>query len=222
MTTKKQTEYYYEHDEESFELPFDPEGDPDEIYISANGLKAVLAFLVRDEFPADPFEEFDEGDFYQFGRDYKHYTPRPDIEEFKSIVRANPGRVVTVDSCGDGYRAGHLVTPQMCRGDRRTGENSEAEKLLDDSDGYYIAPEDATNPEQYAKGSIEQYSAWCEGDVYGIAIWEYTRSSISKPWEDTDRGNECWGYYGYKYALETLREEFKSYFDLNSKEAKSE
>ena len=218
MSIKKYSTYTYEHDGETFPLPFDPEGGPEKVYVAENGLKAILAFLVRDDSPADPFEEFDEGDFYQFNNRYKHYTPRPDIEEFKRIVRDNPGRVVTVDSYGDGYRAGELVTSKMSRGDKRTGENSKAEKLLDYSDGYYISPEDATDYYQYAKGSIETYSSWCEGDVYGVIIWEYKRDSIAKSWEDPDR-NECWGYYGYAYAGQVLAEEFKNYFDINSKEA---
>ena len=195
MGLKQHTEYYYEHGEHTFPLPFDTENEPEHIHVSDDGLEAVLGFLVRDDSPADPFEEFDEGDFYQFDRMYKHDAPRPDIEEFKRIVRANPGRVVTVDRCGDGYRAGELVTVGMCPG----AENSEAERLLGDADGYYIAPEDVTDAARYAKGAIEQYSAWAEGDVWGVVVWEYSRESIEDPWGDPER-NECWGFYGYEYA----------------------
>lgn len=208
MRLRKHIDYTLEIDDEVFPLPFDTEGGPEHIYIAANGLKAVLAFLVRDDSPADPFEEFDEGEFYQFDRSYKHDTSRPDIEEFKCIIRENPGRVVTVDRRGAGYCAGVLLTPKDCRGDKRTGENSRAEKALDDADGYYIVPEDATDPLQYAEGSIETYSQWCEGDVYGVVVWTYTRDSIADSWEDPER-YECWGYYGYDgYTAEELESIF--------------
>lgn len=209
---KHVTKHYLEMDDNKFPLPFDPGGEPAHFYLSANGLKAIVGFLVQDDSPADPFEEFEEGDFYQFDHRYKHDTPRPDIEDFKRIVRANPGRVVTVDRCGDGYRAGELVTPADCRG----RENSRAERLLDDADGYYIVPEDVTDAARYAKGAIEQYSAWCEGDVYGVIVWEYTRESIDDAWEDPGRDMEVWGFYGYRYASEELRGEFGNCFDVNT------
>lgn len=208
MRLRKHIDYSLEIGDESFPLPFDPEGDPEHVYISANGLKAVLAFLVSDDSPADPFEEFDEGEFYQFNRSYKHDATRPDIEEFKRIIRANPGRVVTVGSCGDGYSAGELLTPKDCRGDKRTGENSRAEQLLDDADGYYIAPEDAADPLKYAEGSIETYNQWCNGEVYGVCVWTYTRDSIADNWEDPER-DECWGFYGYDgYTADELESLF--------------
>jgi hypothetical protein len=208
MSINKYCTYTYDLDGETLPLPFNPDGDPEHEYLSANGLHAVLAFLVRDDCPRDPFDDFDEGEFYQFDRSYKHNAPRPDVEEFKRIVRRHPGQVVTVDRCGDGYRAGELVTLKDCRGDKRTGENSRAEQLLDDADGYYIVPEDATNPFEYAQGSIKTYSQWCSGDVYGVIVWEYTRESIADRWEDPDR-EECWGYYGYDgYTAEELKAQF--------------
>lgn len=203
---RKYTTYTMEIDDETYPLPFNPDSEPVHVYQAANGLKTVVAFLMHDDSPADPFEEFDEGEFYQFNRNHKHYTQRPDIEEFKRIVRANKGRVVTVDSCGEGYRAGELVTPAQCRDKNGT---CEAEDILDRADGYYIAPEDAADPLKYAKGAIKTYSAWCEGDVYGVCVWTYTRASIKDEWEEPKR-DECWGFYGYEYASEELLSEFKS------------
>lgn len=205
MNIRHHTAYtldYYERDHDTdhmFPLPFDPEGDPQHIYIAPNGLKAVLAFLVRDDSPADPFEEHDEGEFYQFNSCMIHDTSRPEIDDFKRIVRANPGRVVTVASCSDGYRAGTLITPAMCRNiNSKSGRpvTSPAERELDSADGYYIVPEDATDPLQYATGSIEIYSQWCQGDVYGVVVWTYTRESIADDWTDDPERNECWRYYG--------------------------
>lgn len=204
--TRKHTTYTMEIDDEIFPLPFNPESEPEHVYQAANGLKTVAAFLVHDDSPADPFEEYDEGEFCQFNSRRKHYDPRPTIEDFKRIVRANKGRVVTVDSCGEGYRAGKLVTPAQCRNKNGT---CEAEQILDDADGYYIAPEDATDLLDYATRAIKTYSEWCEGEVYGVCVWTYTRASISENWGGPEQ-NECWGFYGYEYASEELLSEFKS------------
>ena len=210
MRLRKHVNYTLDIDDEIFPVPFDPVSDPEHTYIAANGLKAVLAFLVQDFDPLDPLDEFDEGEFYQFDRGLKHGASRPDIEDFKRLIRGNTGRVFTVDSCGDGYRAGELLTPKDCRGDERTGENSRAEKELDDADGYYIVPEDATDPLQYARGSIETYSQWCSGRVYGAVVWTYTRDSIADNWEDPER-DECWGFYGRDgYTAEELERIFIS------------
>lgn len=203
---RKHTTYTMEISEETYPLPFNPDSEPEHVYQAANGLKTVVAFLVHDDCPEDPFEMFDEGEFYQFNRNRKHYTQRPNIEAFKRIVRANPGRVVTVDSCYERYRASELVTPAQCRNKNGT---CEAEGILDRANGYYIAPEDAADPLEYAKGAIKTYSDWCEGEVYGVCVWTYTRTSISEDWEEPER-EECWGFYGCEYASEELLNEFKA------------
>lgn len=204
---RKHTTFTLEHDGETYPLPFNPDSEPKHIYQAANGLRTVAAFLVHDDNPADPFKEFAEGEFFQFNRVYRHYTPRPDVEGFKRVVRANPGRVVTVVYRGDGYRVGELVTPAQCRDKNRA---CEAEDILARASGYYIAPDDATSQIEYATRSIRMYSDWGNGDVYRICIWTYTRASISEDWGDPEYCNECWGFYGHEYASEELLSEFRS------------
>lgn len=219
MGLKHYTSHFFEHyerehdTEHSFPLPFDPQGDPEHIYISANGLRAVLAFLVPDDSPEDPFS-WDEGEFYQFDCSYKHHTPRPDIEDFKRIIRENPGRVVTVCSCGDGFKVDAGPFTVADTRNRRTQPQcprwtSPAEEALDDAAGYYIAPADATDSAEYAAGALRTYSQWCNGEVYGICVWIYERASIADDWELTDRDAECWGYYGRDgYTAEELLSQF--------------
>jgi hypothetical protein len=210
MSIHHHTTYSYELQGEILPLPFNTNSDPEREYLSENGLHAVLAFLVQDECPNDPFTEYDEGEFYQFNNRYDHHTSSPDLEEWKRIIRANPGRVISVQGSSPDYRAGELVTPAMCR--NRTAHNndtSDADYILDRMSGYYIAPADGTNPLQYATGSIENYSQWCSGEVYGVVVWEYTRDSIADSWQDPDRDQECWGYYGGDgYTADELRSQF--------------
>lgn len=228
MPIKKHTTYTWEApDGEVFPIPFEFSCNESVMYkISDDGLSAIIGVLDQDQDAQDPFETFDEGEFYQFDRGYKHYCSRPDIEDFKRIVRANPGRVVTHSGTGNNHGPGtarcypeSVITPQMCRGNKRTGENSLAEQLLDNCDGYYIVPEDVTNVLDYAEGALETYTQWCNGEVYGVCIWAYRRDFAEydldgqgapgefTEWEEVDR-NECWGHYGYDYAETTLKEEF--------------
>lgn len=197
MKIKHRTLHTLEYDtEHTFPLPFDPQTDPEHVYIAANGLRAVLAFLVPDDSPLDPFDDFEEGEFFQFNRQQAHYKPRPELENFKRIVRANPGRVFPVYQYGDEYRADSTPFNSQCDG-------------LDYADGYYIVPDDATNPARYAAGSMKTYSQWCNGNVWGVCVWTYSRKSYADPWGEPER-EECWNYYGRNgYTAEEL----KSIFD---------
>lgn len=227
MGIKKHTTYTWESpDGEILPIPFEFSQDGSELFrMSDDGLSCILGVLDQDQDPEDPFDG-DEGEFYQFNRHYYHCTAHPDIEDWKRIVRANPGRVFTHDGTGDCHgpgttycRVDSIVMPRDCRGDKRTGENSRAEELLDEAGGYYIVPEDATDPRSYADSALETYSQWCNGDVYGVCIWSYTRDFAEydldgngvpgefTDWEEPER-EECWGFFGYDYAEKELQEQF--------------
>lgn len=91
-------------------------------------------------------------------------------------------------------------------------ESSIAATCLEEIDGYYICPEDATNPTDYAKSAIEQYTQFCQGEVYGVCVWTYTRSTTDAAWElDEDDRDECWGFYGDEYAAQSLKEAFDNH-----------
>lgn len=198
---RRHTTYTCELDNHVFPLPFDPEGEPEWYQVSADGTRAALAFLVRDDDARDPF---DEGDFYQFDHSRSHCCSRPDPADFKRIIRANPGRVVTVCTKGGGFAvdAGPFTVTDT------KGTPSTACNALDDAAGYYIAPDDVTDAASYAASALSQYTAWCKGDVYGVIVWTYTRTSPGELWGEPDRDQEVWGYYGYDYAREELRDAF--------------
>lgn len=206
MTIKTRTTYTAEIDNQVFPIPFPFEEGTEQLKIEGN--KATLGVLVRDEDPGDPFVEWEEGEFYQFDPHYIHNVERPDLEGFKRIVRAHPGRVVLVYSRGDGYFA-DKVALDVChtKNVRVIHQCKECYvEEIENADGYYIAPDDVTDAARYAKGSIAEYSAFCTSDVWGVCIWHYVREG--EEWElQEDERDECWGYYGWKYALETLKEE---------------
>lgn len=206
MSVKTYETYTYETAENTFPLPFNPEGDPQHVFESENGLRVVLAFLVPDCDGQDPFDSWDgQGEFYQFDRSYKHDTPQPDADEFKRIIRANPGRVFTVCTCGDGYQIDE--GPFTIKDTK--GKDCKAEEV-ENAAGYYIADEQATGDTRAdADSCLKTYSQWCEGEVYGICVWSYERKSIADEWDEPER-DECWGCYGHDgYTAEELESQFK-------------
>lgn len=186
---RKETRYYHElEDGREVELPFDIEGaDITEVQTAD---KILIGCIVRDLDPGDPLEEFDDGTLVQFDRHRKHDGMLPELGDFRDLIRENKGRVFYVDNMRDGYAIGHRATI------KNSGD-------IEDADGYYIAPADLKPGKQaanYAKGAMEQYTAWCEGDVWGVCVWEYDKATL----ELGDR-DECWEYYGSDYAEQELK-----------------
>ena len=192
---RTETRYYHElEDGREVEIPFNIEcADIKEVQTPD---KITLGCIVRDLGSSDPLEEFDEGTLVQFNRSYKHNGPRPDVEDFQDIIRENKGRVFYVHNMRDGYSISHLATIK----------NSED---IEGAAGYYIAPEDLKPGKQalrYADGAMEQYSAWCAGDVWGVCVWEYDKATL-----ELGERDECWGYYGSDYAEQELEGMLKTY-----------
>ena len=154
MSIKARTTYTAELDGYEFPIPFPFLEDSEILRISDDGRTAHLGVLVQDEDCPDPLEEYDEGTLVQFNRSYIHYEPRPDLDDFKRLVRANPGRVVLIGHYGDAYKAeGAPLAVADTKG-------NQLESALDGASGYYIAPVDVTCPASYAAGMMEEYSAW--------------------------------------------------------------
>ena len=74
------------------------------------------------------------------------------------------------------------------------------------------APQDSLLPElavQYAKGVLEEYSNWCNGNVYGCVVELFEQNNGY--WAgaaDPDLEHSCWGFIGDDYAKSALKEEF--------------
>lgn len=58
-----------------------------------------------------------------------------------------------------------------------------------------------TNMEEAARGFLETYTAWCNGEVYGV-IRETFDADLNQLTDDS-----CWGYIGHQYAQEVMKEE---------------
>lgn len=198
MSIKSNTSYYESEDGDIFETPFKFEEGSETLVVK--GDVAWLAVLTQDTDCGDPLEEFEEGEFYQFNNSLIHSSPRPEVADFKRIVRANPGRVSLVydQSCGR-YSAGDTLHIHHTK-----GEDCAAAEI-ENADGYYICPDNVTDPKSYADGVMATYSAWCNGDVYGVAVWQYSRHGDEWEFMDGSRDSECWGFYSSEYAEQELK-----------------
>ena len=187
MAMKRHVSYTYEADGQSFPIPFEFEESSAILRLSPDGQHAMLGVLVWDEDASDPMEASEEGLLYD--------CDRPDLGEFKRLIRENPGRIVPVDVYGDGiYKAERGVLDVA----DTKGEDCLAGRILEEMDGFYIAPDDVTDPLAYARGVLETYSAWCRSEVYGVCVWKYRKDGTE--WTLTDGEHEDWGYYGREAA----------------------
>jgi len=202
MSIKAHTSYTTEIDGHEFPIPFPYLEDSEILQVSADGQTARLGVLVHDDDCEGPLEEHDEGTLVQFNRSYSHYEPRPDLDDFKRLVRANPGRVVLIGHYGDTYKVeGAPLTAADTKG-------NQLESALCGASGYYIVPEDVTDPASYAKITLRTYSDWCNGECYGVCVWTYTRTENG--WDlDEDSREECWGFIGHEHAQEELTNQMK-------------
>ena len=218
--TERTATTYFEKDGHTFELPFTGDFYRERLHVTDDGLTAVLGMLCQDEDAEDPFDG-DDGDFYQFDGGCIHHTTRPGIDAFKRLIRENPGRVFTHNGTGNWHGPGTtrcLVTAgPFTVADTKNPKNrkianqySTAENALYDASGYYIIPEDATDPLKHAQGALDTYSAWCNGEVYGVVVWVYTRENDDADWGEPDRDSECWGYIGSDYAEQELEDQFNA------------
>lgn len=229
--TRTHSTYTLEIDDHTFPIPFNDEyGTIDqtaELHVSTDGKRAIIAVLCSDDIGTDNFEVAEQGTFVHFCRSYRDNSERPDIEHFKRIIRDNPGRVVCHDGIEDCHGPGTVYTRATSHpltvADTK-GDPCPAEQHLDNCYGYYIVPEDAADPAEYAASMFRVYSAWANGEVYGVIVWQFTREPASygldgqpdsdeftdwelDAWTGDDPRNECWGYIGSEYAKQQLADE---------------
>jgi hypothetical protein len=60
---------------------------------------------------------------------------------------------------------------------------------------------------ELARDTCAEYSAWVNGEVYGVVKETYTREGPDAPWVSDEDHDSCWGYIGYSYAKGELKSE---------------
>jgi len=206
MRQRASTEYSMVLDSgEALELPFEIDEDTARWTESKDGLTGYLGAMAHDDSPEDPLDTGCEGELVMFDTNVIHSAPRPELADFKRLIRENPGRIVTVGLFEHGdriykYAAGPFTV--IDTKNDKTARTSTAERALNHADGYYIAPDDVIDPAKYAAAVLDNYTNWANGEVFGAFCWRYTRPTTDDEWtfDECSRDSECWGYIGSEYA----------------------
>jgi len=61
----------------------------------------------------------------------------------------------------------------------------------------------AAEAKKYCKGILEEYNAWCNGEVFGVVVYVIDRETGKRI---KDQDDECWGHIGREYAETTLED----------------
>lgn len=203
MSVKTRTTYFIQHEEQEFETSFQPVDGSEKVTIK--GDKAVVSYLSQDEAYGWYFDENDQGRFINF--DPRCMGERLSEDEIKEIIKENKGRVFTINK----YEHG------LCRyyrdGDAQTSSRI-PDQQWDVSHGcaLYVAPDDCPDPAKYCDSVMEEFTNWCNGEIYGICHDVYRK--IGDAWKKQDEDcDACWGFIGCEYAEGELDGEHEGRID---------
>jgi hypothetical protein len=91
------------------------------------------------------------------------------------------------------------------------GESSQVDRRWDVAGGVAVltVPDDVTDPEAFARSVLEEYTDWCNGDVYGVCEQTYAMDQQDPTkqvdWVSIDE-ETCWGFIGQSYTESVLKE----------------
>lgn len=169
----------------SIDLPFEADEMVDP-FLSDDG--NTFRYAVSDECGHE--YEFPEGvEFAQGNPGAIHYTS--DVEGWLEGVNDDSGLTVFAV---DVYQHGNIMfslsgTGPQCQFDTARG-------------GACIAiPNDFTDSESAASSILAEYTAWCNGDVYGLV--EMKRDPATGQWAE---GDSVWGFYGWEHMETVVKE----------------
>lgn len=202
MPVRTETTYYIEHEGQEFETQFKPIDYSESWKITVAGNRALVSYLSQDD-DANGwyFDENDQGRFISF--DPRCMGERLGKEEARELMAEHAGRAFVIHKYEHGlccyYRPGSKV------------EAGIPDKRWDVSHGaaLFIVPDDVPEPEKYCDSVMEEFTNWCNGEIYGICHATYNKcSKDGEEWEWVeDQTDECWGYIGSEYADKELDEQ---------------
>jgi hypothetical protein len=184
-----------------------------------NNTHILFVRIEHDDSPSNPLDEDGtaNGKIYSLGRNQVSYDP----DAVRDAVKNNPDHVKLSYSEHGLCRwsvYGGFVLGQEFDFDRVdfAGVWVPDEGALSNIDFKGTDPEPAARRERilkYAEGVCEQYTQWCNGEVYGYIVSAYAlqRDPGGDPIEErsyyrkhatAEADDSCWGFYGWDYALE--------------------
>lgn len=179
---------------EVLELPYAPDAGSDFV-IRQSGELLELGYLLVDD---DALE-------YEFPFGFVFCHSLPNFAGYDSHVGrlyreaegADPGRTFLIER----YDHSRVVWALV-------GESSAVDRAWDVSHacGFIRVPADVSEESapQFARDVLSEYTAWCNGDVYGTVVCRYRLFGDEWVREDHDA---CWGRIGLDWAVRALEED---------------
>ncbi len=151
----------------------------------------TVAWLVHDESCdiEDPLD--DEGITWDSFRRGDPDRFDGDIDAVNQHLKDNEGRAFLVECYQHGLVSYSLVDEGRFYPDRQWDVGVA---------GIITLSEDFTDPRAAAVAIMESYTAWCNGDVYGVC-----ERTIAADGTVAESGEECWGFIGHDYAVTEVR-----------------
>lgn len=175
-------------DDVEIDLPFEADEMVDP-FLSEDG--NTFRYGVRDDSPHE--YELPEGvEFVQGNPRNVNYVG--DVETWLEGMNDNPNVVVFPV---DVYEHGDILYSLSGSGPQCQFDTARGGACIAVPTG----PEGFTNPQDAAAAILNEYTAWCNGDVYGIV--EMNRDPETNTWTE---GDTCWGFYGWEYAETVCKE----------------
>ncbi len=184
---------YVEKDGNEFETRLEPIDRSELVTIFEN--RAIVSYLSHDEITSEwYFDDNECGRFITF--DNRRKGEHISKEEAKDLINNNP-RAFLIDYFEHG----------LCRYSRAGASPADRWDTSRNA-ALFVVPDDASDPEKYCDSVMEEFTNWCNGNIYGICHAQYVKKGDE--WENVGDDDECWGYIGLEYAEKTLKEEHES------------
>lgn len=177
MTIHADTTITYTDEDTGITVPLPVSPVDGEVYVIDNGQR--VTFLTHDEYPME--YDFPEGVVFR-----QTFRGEDDFSDWMETMESDGCKTFTVGR----YEHG-LVS--FCV----HGERTYPDMAWDYGFGGVIAiPNDFTNPLEAATVILEEYTNWCNGDVYNI---------FSVDVNDPDNYDVCGGFIGYDDAMQIAK-----------------
>lgn len=187
------------------------------------GRHIAVWYLDHDSWPGydDYLSEFDAGTLYNDGRFSKYQCDEGDLEAWNAdgtvyffVDKYDHGQVHYSLRNSTWYpdRQWDVATGLIYVPPQHMQEHYHKIK-------YRRGGKEAARAElaKYAQSVLREYTDWCNGNVYGCVATVYDKDGE----ELLDERDACWGYIGWDYALESLKE-YQGYAIKAAKEVDSE
>lgn len=177
---------------------WEPTFTPDPVYgdepqiVMLDQNKVAIGYIAQQgqSHYRDYWEEHDQGEFQEFRTEW-------DRDEFIEKKKAEGKHPIIVDRYKHG--AVHYSPANTMHYPDRRWDVAPC--------GVYVPPDDVPEEKrlEYATGALQEFSEWCNGEVYGVVV--ETLTFDRETGEVIDESDDaCWEHIGSKWAKEALKE----------------